>query len=423
MSAGVWGLMCAATLAAQPFEIRVIDEETKRGVPLVEMRTRDAVLLVTDSAGVIAVEDPLLVGQRVEFAIKSHGYQAETPEVVLEVKRGGRAELKLKRVNIAERLYRVTGAGIYDHTVRLGRRAPVAAPMINGGVVGQDTVSATVYGGKVFWIWGDTTGYLGLNFAVSGATSMLPGKGGLDPAAGIDFRYFTGREGFSRPMLPLKGPGLVWIEGLFTVREPKSGRERLLATYTRQRGLAPPEECGVALFDDERQVFAPWVARPCRGSHVSAHPFRHVEAGVEYWYVYPWERVPNDWGAIQDPARWETREVKGPASGRKLSCVVWNEYRKRWIGLTENVGEVFYTEAERPEGPWSTEVRVVQHSDYNFYNVATHAFFNQEGGKVIYFEGTYTASFSAAKEKTPRYDYNQIMYRLRLDDARLEAAR
>jgi hypothetical protein len=38
---------------------------------------------------------------------------------------------------------------------------------------------------------------------------------------------------------------------------------------------------------------------------------------------------------------------------------------------------------------------------------------------VIFFEGTYTATFSAASEKTPRYDYNQIMYRLRLDDARL----
>jgi hypothetical protein len=38
---------------------------------------------------------------------------------------------------------------------------------------------------------------------------------------------------------------------------------------------------------------------------------------------------------------------------------------------------------------------------------------------LIYFEGTYTAAFSGAKQKTPRYDYNQIMYRLVLDDARL----
>jgi hypothetical protein len=41
------------------------------------------------------------------------------------------------------------------------------------------------------------------------------------------------------------------------------------------------------------------------------------------------------------------------------------------------------------------------------------------GTRQIYFEGTYTAAFSAATEKTPRYDYNQIMYRLALDDVRL----
>ncbi len=50
-------------------------------------------------------------------------------------------------------------------------------------------------------------------------------------------------------------------------------------------------------------------------------------------------------------------------------------------------------------------------------------FFDEDGGRVIYFEGTYTASFSAAKELTPRYDYNQIMYRVKLDDVRLAGAR
>ena len=38
---------------------------------------------------------------------------------------------------------------------------------------------------------------------------------------------------------------------------------------------------------------------------------------------------------------------------------------------------------------------------------------------MIYLEGTYTDSFSNARTKTPRYDYNQVMYRLRLDDPRL----
>jgi hypothetical protein len=45
--------------------------------------------------------------------------------------------------------------------------------------------------------------------------------------------------------------------------------------------------------------------------------------------------------------------------------------------------------------------------------------FDQKGGRVIYFEGTYTAEFSGNTDPTPRYDYNQIMYRLDLADGRL----
>ena len=45
--------------------------------------------------------------------------------------------------------------------------------------------------------------------------------------------------------------------------------------------------------------------------------------------------------------------------------------------------------------------------------------FDQEGGRFIYFEGTYTGTFSRKEDFTPRYDYNQIMYRLDLSDPRL----
>lgn len=82
-----------------------------------------------------------------------------------------------------------------------------------------------------------------------------------------------------------------------------------------------------------------------------------------------------------------------------------------------------YSEADRPEGPWNKAVLIVHHDHYNFYNVASHTSFNQEGGRVICVEGTYTTSFTDAKIPTPRYNYNQIQYRLRLDDPRLEAVR
>ena len=49
-----------------------------------------------------------------------------------------------------------------------------------------------------------------------------------------------------------------------------------------------------------------------------------------------------------------------------------------------------------------------------------HAFFDQEGGRYVYFEGTYTNMFSGNPCQTPRYEYNQIMYRLDLADERLK---
>ena len=105
-----------------------------------------------------------------------------------------------------------------------------------------------------------------------------------------------------------------------------------------------------------------------------------------------------------------------------MSSVAWNGYRKAFVLLMERTGEVWYAEGPRPEGPYGKAVRVVHHNQYNFYNVVRHPFFDREGGRVVYFEGTYTDAFSAAKSKTPRYNYNQVMYRLRLDDPRLAEA-
>ena len=46
------------------FTIRVVDEDTGRGVPLVELRTVNDIRLWTDSAGVVALREPGLMGHR-----------------------------------------------------------------------------------------------------------------------------------------------------------------------------------------------------------------------------------------------------------------------------------------------------------------------------------------------------------------------
>ncbi|MGC4054546.1 MAG: hypothetical protein QM757_36160 [Paludibaculum sp.] len=412
-----------ASFARSPyFGVHVVDEQTGRGVPLVELKLQNEVKYFTDSSGWAAFDEPSLSGRQVFVEVTSDGYEYPDKLVfgrglMLRLEPGGRATVKIRRKMIAERLYRVTGEGIYRDSVLLGEKVPLSAPVLNGQVLGQDTATTAIYQGKLFWIWGDTIGPDFWNFSVSGATSELPGQGGLDPARGVNLHYFVEKNGRSKGMLPLPRPGLVWIEGLLTMKDP-AGRERLIATYTRQDGLKPPDECGVALFDDAKAQFESWVQMPCRKSHYSAHPFRHDG----FWYLYPWMRVKDDWTAIQDPARWEERKLQPPPGASRISCVVWNEFRRRWIMLVEKTGVVFYSEATAPEGPYGPMVEILRHEHYNFYNVVAHPYFAQEGGKVMYLEGTYTDAFSDAKQKTPRYNYNQVMYRLRLDDLRLQEA-
>jgi hypothetical protein len=426
---GVILLRFAALVAASDyFVVRVTDEATGRGVPLIELKLTNDVKYYTDSAGVAAMEEPGLEKRTVFVEVSGHGYEFPDKTIMgrgvnLTVAAGARAEIKVRRTMIAERLYRLTGEGIYRDSVLAGLPVPIRDPMLgNGLVMGQDTNVGIPYGGKLFWIWGDTIGPAFWNFSVTAATSELPGRGGLDPSVGIEYRYFS-ENGRTKAMLPLKEKGLVWIEGMLTARDP-SGKERLLATYTRQDGLKPPLECGVAIYEDAREVFEVWKRLPCqKESHQSSHPILYRDGDREYWYLYPWLRVENTWEAIGDPARWERRDVRLPPDLRRVSSVAWNEYRKAFVLLMERVGEVWYAEGPRPEGPYGKAVRIVQHNQYNFYNVVRHPFFDQEGGKVVYFEGTYTDAFSAAKAKTPRYNYNQVMYRLRLDDPRLAEAR
>jgi hypothetical protein len=124
------------------------------------------------------------------------------------------------------------------------------------------------------------------------------------------------------------------------------------------------------------------------------------------------------WLQTQDAASGESVLLHG-------GSVYWNEYRKRYVMIAVELfgssvlGEVWYAEAESPVGPWPRAVKIVTHDKYSFYNPKQHPQFDHDGGRVIYFEGTYTHTFSGNEQRTPRYDYNQIMYRLDLADERL----
>ena len=86
---------------------------------------------------------------------------------------------------------------------------------------------------------------------------------------------------------------------------------------------------------------------------------------------------------------------------------------------TSMLGEMWFAEADTPLGPWTYARKIVTHEKYSFYNPKQHPMFDKEGGRIIFFEGTYTSMFSGNPEQTPRYNYNQIMCKLDLADPRL----
>src|SRR5947209_2326615 len=101
---------------SQYFGIEVVDEATGRGVPMVELQTTSGVRCYTDSNGLIAFYEPGAMNRKVWFGVSSHGYEFPPDGlgirgVRLETRPGATARLKIRRLNIAERLYRITGQG------------------------------------------------------------------------------------------------------------------------------------------------------------------------------------------------------------------------------------------------------------------------------------------------------------------------
>jgi hypothetical protein len=387
------------------------------------------------------------MGRDVFFFVASHGYEFPKDGFgyrgrTVRVEAGKSAKFVLTRKNLAERLYRITGSGLYEHALAAGREAPIKAPLLSAQVVGCDGAQAALYGGKLFWTWGDTSRVrypLG-NFQGSAATSLLPENGGLDPSVGVDLDHFENDEGFAREIAPIPGDGPTWLTALVSVND-RAGKERLVATYQKIKPPLTVYERGLCEFDDKEQRFKKLLAfDKAQKVFPSGHAFRH-QAGDKKWLYFGEAtghmRVVDRYESLIDPKSYEA--VKADASfvdaqtGKAVKAhhgaVSWSRFRKRWVSIfTEEfgdpsyLGEIWYAEAPSPEGPWRKAMKVVTHDRYSFYNPKQHPYFSDSEGRYLYFEGTYSEMFSGNTNPTPLYDYNQIMYRLDLADERLKPA-
>jgi hypothetical protein len=330
----------AAVARATPgeyFAIHVVDEQTGRGIPLVYLRTTFHAEYVTDSNGYVAFLEPgLMDGRDVWFNIASYGYESPagafgSKGMALKPTPGGSTEIKLKRRMIAERLYRLTGYGIYRDTVLLGKTPPIREPLLDARVTGQDTVQTAIYRDRMLWLWQDTdrVGFTLGCFSMTGATSDLPGK--LDPEHGIDFTYFVNKPGeFARAMARVGGQP-AWIDGLTVVKD-SAGEEKLLARYAVVNHEMAAQDAGLCLYDDAKDMLEKYKPFTNRGQGQPT-PRGHaivIRDGQDRYIYYPGNvRVKADFESASDPSKYEgftCLDDKGQPN-RQDGKLVW-EWRK-----------------------------------------------------------------------------------------------
>lgn len=442
------GFYVAAAAGMSPCRIEIIEVGSGWPVPLVELRTTHHMQFFSDNAGVIACDAPELMGREVWFDVIGNGYEVPKDNygyrgVRLKPEPGKTLRIEVKRTIIAKRIGRITGGGLFAESQKLGSELDWP----ESGVLGSDSVQNTVYRGKIYWLWGDTTlaHYpLGI-FDSSSATSAFQPLGNLQPPLRLKLDYFTDDNGRPRGVAKMPGKGPTWLTAYVTLLD-KSGQPHLVATYAKIKTPLDAYEFGLCEWNDAKASFEQgrvlWSKQKNfeRPHLPEGQPAFWKDEQGRHWVLFgdpfPKIRFPATYEAWLDSKTWEELAAQAPLvspDGKTVKPhsghIAWNSFRQRWVtvfmeksGKPSAFGELWYAEAPAPTGPWGKAVKILSHDNYTFYNPRLHPEFTPTNSPVLLFEGTYTQTFADHPHPTPRYDYNQILYRLDLDDLALKPA-
>ena len=440
----------APRAAVDPCRIEIVEQGSGWPIPLVELRTTNQVRLVTDNAGVIAFDLPELMGRETWFDVIGHGYEAPKDGfglrgVRLTPEPGKILKVELCRTIVAKRLGRLTGAGLFAESQKLGRDLDWK----DGGIVGCDSVQNAVHRGRLFWAWGDTSVArypLGI-FDMTSATTPVQPLSSFQPPLRLKLDYFTDTQGVPRGVAKMPGAGPTWVSAYVSLPD-KTGAPRLCGSFIKVRNHLEAYEAGLCVWNDEASRFdllrVLWTksdATPKAPVYPDGHPAIWKDGAGKEWVLFgnplPRLRCPATFEAWKDASTWEPiqpqESLKSAADGAPVKphsgSIAWNGFRKRWVtvfmetfGKPSAFGELWYAEADAPVGPWGPAVKVLSHENYTFYNPRLHPEFTPAESPILIFEGSYTRQFADKPPPTPRYDYTQILYRLDLDDPALKPA-
>ena len=436
-----WGRLTGT----EPCRLEVVDREDGWPVPGVELRTTHGVRFVTDNAGLIAFDLPELMNRETWLGVIGHGYEVKADGFGhrgfrLTPTPGKALRLEVTRTIPARRLGRLTGAGLFAESQKLGEHLDAT----ESGVLGCDSVVCADYQGKLHWFWGDTilAHYpLGI-FNVSAATThdfIPPAR----PPLRVAYDYFTTASAgktTSRPrgVAEVPGEGPTWIWGAITLPDAQ-GAPHLVATAVKVKGEMEAYRWDLVEWHDDTQIFRPlstvWTkdkAHPAPPPLPEGHAVRWTDANGRAWVLFcdpfPTLRCPATYEAWKDPKTWEPLPADKHVTaenGKQIEAhrghIAWHPWSKKWLvlftqkgGSSSFLGEIWLAEADAPTGPWNNARKVATHENYTFYNPVLHPEFFRDDSPVIHFEGTYTATFSGNHQPTPRWDYNQVLYQLDL---------
>lgn len=436
--------------AVEPCCIQVVEKGTGWPVPLVELRTTHQSRFFTDNAGVIAFDLPELMGRETWFDVIGNGYEAAKDGfgyrgVRLTPRPGATLKVEVGRTIIAKRLGRLTGGGLFAESQKLGRELDWR----ESGIVGCDSVQNAVHRGRMFWLWGDTTlaKYpLGIFHGTSATTAVQP-LTKFEPPLRPPLEYITDEKGSPRGIATMPGEGPTWVTGYVSLPD-KAGTPHLVGSYLKVKPPMEGYEWGLCVWNDAtanfeklRVIWTKSEAAPKAPPVPEGHPVFWKDKDGKEWVLFgnplPTLRCPASFEAWQDSSTWETlkpqEQLVSAADGKPVKphsgSMAWNPWRKHWVtvfmqafGKPSVFGELWYAEAESPTGPWGKAVKILSHENYTFYNPRIHPEFTTADSPILIFEGTYTMTFADRPHPTPRYDYNQILYRLDLDDPALKRA-
>jgi hypothetical protein len=391
------------------------------------------------------------MGEETWFAVTSDGYEVPADGfgrrgVRLKPRPGKSLTVEVNRTSIAKRLGRLTGAGLFGESQKLG----LETDWKESRILGCDSVLTAVHDGRMFWAWGDTSiaRYpLGI-FDTSSATTAIRPFAKFEPPVRLKFDYFTDESGRPRGVAKMPGEGPTWLSGYIGLPD-KTGRERLVAVYTKVKPSLEGYESGLCVWNEKTSNFEHlktiWKKSDAAPKHPpmpQGHPVIIDGDDGKKWVLFgnpfPTLKCPATYEGWQDPATWENVKsqdslVASPRNSlikASSGSIAWNEYRKRWVtifmqvfGTPSAFGEIWYAEADSPYGPWGPAAKVLSHANYAFYNPRLHPEFTPPKSPILLFEGTHSTTFANHPEPTPRYEYNQILYRLDLDDAALDGAK